>query len=398
MKKFINKKLMTAIVGFILLGIASTVLAASTPVPPNGTRLESTFRVGNVTSNANYAPSVGAQIDDVVRYEIWYHNTEVETSGKNANNVNIKVTLPTSTSRNHTATAVVGGSNTNVITNTALVTTSVDTYLEYIPGTAYRRHNTGTNANPIWVTERISDNVVSASGYTFSTMNPCWNFQETITVQARVRANALTINKQVKIEGGSTWLTSVDAQPGQTVAYLITFTNVGNTTLRDVLIRDNMPPRMEYIPGSARLFNTTHPNGVVISDLLIQGGVNVGDYSPGANAQVRFQARVPQAVDRCVNDYFFNNVGVVRPAGMGEFYNTARVVVDYPCSVTPPPTPPTPPTPTPITPTAITGKGSLPTSGPAEAVAGTLGTISLAGAAGYYRKAKLALKNSFKKF
>lgn len=391
MKKKTNFKVIVTYIIATILGLSTSVIAASTAVPPGGTHLDSTFRVGNVTQNVSYTSTVNAKTDDVVRYEIWYHNTELADSGKTADNLNIRVSLPTAKTTSHVATAVVGGTNTNVITNSATVNTVLATNLEYIPGTAYRRHNTGTNENPVWTTERISDSVMTASGYNIDVMNPCWNFQETITVQARVRASVISINKQVKIEGTDGWKTSVDAAPGATVAYLITIKNEGNTTLSNVMVRDNMPPRMDYNEGSARLTNSNFPNGIALSDLLIQGGVNVGNYAPGGVGYIRFTAVVPSAVDRCMNDYEFNNVGVVKLDGSVEVYNTAKVVVDYPCTI-PPVTPPVTP------PVVVTGKGNpLPSSGPVEAAAGAAGLTATGGAAYAWLRSKKALLSALKK-
>lgn len=376
-----------------IMGISTSAFAATTPVPAGGTKVDSTFKVGNVTQNVNYTGTVNAKTDDVVRYEIWYHNTELANSGKTANNLNIKVSLPTAKTTSHVATAVVGGTNTNVATNNATVNTAIATTLEYIPGTAYRRHNTGTDASPVWVTERISDSVMTASGYTINRMNPCWNFQETITVQARVRASVVSINKQVKIEGtNNAWQAAIDAAPGQTVAYLITIKNEGNTSLTNVMVRDAMPPRMDFVEGSAVLRNSNFPNGTALSDLLIQGGVNVGNYAPGGVGYVRFTAVVPAAVDRCMDNYRFNNAGIVRPEGMGDFSNYAEVIVDYPC-VVPPVTPPVTP------PVVITGKGNepLPTSGPAEAAAGAAGVTAIGGVSYAWLRSKKALLSALTK-
>jgi len=374
-----------------IMGLSTSMYAATTAVPAGGSKIDSTFKVGNVTQNINYTGTVNAKIDDVVRYEIWYHNTELADSGKNATNLKVKVTLPTAKATGHVATAVVGGSNTNVTTNTTNVNTAVATTLDYIPGTAYRRHNIGTNAAPNWVTEKISDSVMT-SGYTISTMKPCWNFQETITVQARVKAPVVSINKQVKIEGtNNAWAAAVDAQPGQTVAYLITVKNEGNTSLTNVMVRDALPPRMDFVEGSVKQTDSNFPNGISASDLLVQGGINTGNYAPGSVAYIRFTAVVPATVDRCMDNYEFNNAGMVKPEGMGEFSNYAKVIVDYPC-VVPPVTPPVTP------PTVITTTTTpLPTSGPAEAAAGAAGVTAIGGAGYAWLRSKKALLSALTK-
>ncbi len=396
MKKILKSKVLLAYVMAALLGVSTTAIASTTGVPAGGSKVDSTFKVGNVTQNVNYTSAVNAKIDDVVRYEIWYHNTELADSGKNATNLNVKVSLPSANATSHVATAVVGGTNTNVTTNTTSVVTAAATTLDYIPGTAYRRYNTGTNAAPVWKTEKISDSVMTASGYTINSMKPCWNFQETITVQARVRGSVVSINKQVKIDGGNTWFSSIDAKPGDVVAYLITIKNEGNTNLTNVMVRDSLPPRMDYIEGSAKQTDSNFPNGHILSDLLIAGGVNTGNYAPGSVSYVRFTARVPENINnQCYVDFNFKNVAIVKPEGMVEFNNSATVIVDYPCTpVVPPVTPPvTPPT----TVVVETGKGSTPVSGPAEAAAGAVGLAGTSGAAYAWLRSKKALLSAITK-
>ena len=45
------------------------------------------------------------------------------------------------------------------------------------------------------------------------------------------------------------------------------------------------------VDGSTRIYNTRHPQGVTLSDNIITDmGVNIGDYAPGANAWIYFDA------------------------------------------------------------------------------------------------------------
>jgi uncharacterized repeat protein (TIGR01451 family) len=42
------------------------------------------------------------------------------------------------------------------------------------------------------------------------------------------------------------------AQPGEMVAFTIRFDNIGNQTIRNVAILDNLSSRMEYLPATAQ--------------------------------------------------------------------------------------------------------------------------------------------------
>jgi uncharacterized repeat protein (TIGR01451 family) len=303
------------------LALAASTSAVSGPVPPGGVRIDSTLGVLNRTQNqSRYINSVNARVDDVINVQVWYHNTEEANSGKVAENVNVRVALPGTRQTAHRITSTVQGTNTNYDTETATVGTSIPTNIQFIPGSAIRRYNAGSNASPRWVTQAIPDSIVNG-GYTLSRVQPCWNFQETITLQVRVMSPAISIVKQVKVEGASTWVTNTQVQGGDTLAYLITVKNEGNTQLSNVIVRDSLPPRMQYVPGSAILYNANHRNGISISDSLINGGVNTGNYTPGSDVKIRFQARVPSDAASCSLTY--TNVAVTRADSVGEFYNTA---------------------------------------------------------------------------
>jgi uncharacterized repeat protein (TIGR01451 family) len=134
-------------------------------------------------------------------------------------------------------------------------------------------------------------------------------------------APVVSIVKQVKVEGASTWVTNTQAQTGDTLAYLITVKNEGNTQLNNVIVRDSLPPGLQYVAGSARLYNSNHPSGMVISDNLINGGVNTGNYTPGADVKIRFQAIIPADQSTC--NLTYTNVAATRADSLGEYYNTA---------------------------------------------------------------------------
>ncbi len=311
----------------IMFGITTAAFAGST-VP-----MESSLAVANATDgDTTYSDSVNADAGDIVKVELWYHNQEPASTGDIAKNVNIKINIPSTSTSDHAITSSVKGSNTTQTNSSAHVYTSVNATLEYIPGTAYRRYNTGTNSNPNWVTVKISDSVVSSSGYTISEMKPCWNYQETITVQARVakaQIPVLSVVKQVKVEGASTWSTDISANPGDTLAYIITVKNEGTVKLNNVIVRDSLPTRLDYVEGSAKLYNVFSPNGVSVSDSVIKGGINIGNFDPGAISYVRFNAVVPTSLDEG-GAWKFINVGIGKSDSTNEIYNTARVIVDYP--------------------------------------------------------------------
>jgi hypothetical protein len=117
---------------------------------------------------------------------------------------------------------------------------------------------------------------------------------------------------------------------------MITYQNTGNTVENQVVIRDNLPPKMTLVPGTTYLFDVSHPSGYLFPDNNVtQGGENIGNFGAGANAYVTFQVKVPTADQLVCGLTQFTNVGVVHPQGMNEFENSAIVNVTKQCATTP---------------------------------------------------------------
>ena len=371
------KRLMLAV---SMLGVMALPFSAASAATVS---IESSTNVGNQTAgDTQYQKTVTAKVNDVVKVQVWYHNREEADSGLIANNLKVAVNIPTS---GGTISGTASSDNSNTVTTTATVNLPAGSHLEYIPGSAYWRHNIGDNANVNYVTQKISDSVVNGGGLVLENLKPCFNFEATVTVEARVVASEVSITKQVRKLGDTTWQTDINANPGDKIEYLITFKNEGNTVLNHVIVGDNMPPNVTYINGTTMLKNGDNPNGLAITnDNVTKGGIDVGSYNPGATGYVWFQAQIGTDLPAGCNS--LQNVGLVRPQGMNEIFNTAIVKV---CVNTP--TPPTPVTPqTPTTPT-------LPQTGMEGAATGMVGTGALGYAVQSWRRSKRSLASALRK-
>ena len=89
------------------------------------------------------------------------------------------------------------------------------------------------------------------------------------------------------------WHTSVEAQVGDVVEFQFTYVNTGEEQ-QTAIFRDVLPENLAYVPGSTVVYNSLHPDGLNLDDglLLSDAGVNLGNYTAGANAYVRFSAQV----------------------------------------------------------------------------------------------------------
>jgi uncharacterized repeat protein (TIGR01451 family) len=331
------KRFGSAAIVALAIALPAIGLAADT------VQIEGALGVANVTAgDTTYKSAVNATYDQVVKYEVYYHNRELPDSGKIAQNLNVKISLPTAAGKTQNATATIKADNSNTITDSATVNLDrADASLQYIPGSAVWKHNIGTNAAVNYQETKISDAVVtSGQGLTLENEKPCYNFSATVTVLARVMVPGVSIVKQVEKKGETNkWATSNTANPGDTLKYLITYKNTGNSIQNQVVLRDNLPPKMTLVPGTTSLADASHPSGVAVADTVTQGGINAGNFGAGANAFVTFEVTVPAADQLACGVTEFRNVGVVRPQDMNEYYNTAITTVNKVCAPVTPQTP-----------------------------------------------------------
>lgn len=353
-------------------------------------KLESHLNVANVTAgDTQYVKSVNAKVDEVVKVELYYHNTELPDSGKVAQNVHAKIVLPTAPGLVQTISSSVNADNSNTVNDTATVNLSLaNANLAYIPGSATWTHNVGTNTAVKYQTDKVGDGIVNG-GLNLGNEQPCYNFESYVTVQVRVMAPVVGIVKTVKVLGSTQLFTAADtAKPGDTLDYALVIKNYGNTTLKNVVVGDNLPPYLTYVPGSTVLVDSnTGTAGKVLVDGITTGGVYVDDMAVGASETIYLHAVLAKTIP--AGNHLLQNVGIVKAAGVTEVYNVATTTVNV--AVTPPVTPPvvTPPVTPPTT-------SKLPDTG-AGALAGTAGLGSLAYAGRSYLRSKKSLLGALRK-
>ena len=74
--------------------------------------------------------------------------------------------------------------------------------------------------------------------------------------------------------------------------FLISYKNTGTTIQNDVVIKDLLPPSVEYTPGTTFVANANNPDGILVSDNIVSEGINIGSYSPDAAAYIKFSATI----------------------------------------------------------------------------------------------------------
>lgn len=84
------------------------------------------------------------------------------------------------------------------------------------------------------------------------------------------------------------WQREINTSPSVGLQFVADYNNVGSVQQDNVTFRFELPPELVYQPGTTRLGNFFHPDGIQTNDII--NGLNVGSYAPGANAWILFSA------------------------------------------------------------------------------------------------------------
>ncbi|OGN27521.1 MAG: hypothetical protein A3A33_04850 [Candidatus Yanofskybacteria bacterium RIFCSPLOWO2_01_FULL_49_25] len=81
----------------------------------------------------------------------------------------------------------------------------------------------------------------------------------------------------------------IQANPGDTVEFVIVLTNTGDVSVYNVRMTDSLPSQLSYIPGTTTLDDAASADGIVTT------GLTLGTFAAGQARTIRFQARVADA-------------------------------------------------------------------------------------------------------
>lgn len=136
----------------------------------------------------------------------------------------------------------------------------------------------------------------------------------------------LTIEVRMKDEAEIKWRDKVYVAPGECVRFRIGIRNMSSEMFRNLTLRDILPTGLSYINGSTRIYNAKHSQGVTFSDNIItDNGINIGDYLPGANAWIYFDATTPETASS--KNIIYRNI-IQACGGYGSNEKSADVIVD----------------------------------------------------------------------
>ncbi|MDZ7786511.1 MAG: PKD domain-containing protein [Candidatus Saccharibacteria bacterium] len=308
---------------------------------------ERTFFDAKDASNTNsggFVDRQNVQNGQELLLRVYVHNNAASSlNGENfdgkgvAKNTQVRVHLPSATDNALRANAYISADNATpkVVSDTVDFASEGKFNLEYVPGsaTAY------TNAVPSGM--KLSDNIVtsgakighkSANGV----FPGCFEYTAIVTIKVKVKQPRYTVDKQVTTPGSTDWRETLEANPGDTVSWLVTFKNEGATELKNVKVVDEVPEGLTVVPGTVKLVNGNYPDGYVYPDSAIQANgrqvnVDIGNYKPGVLGYVTFRTKIADKQDLECGRNEIVNKAFATPADHGAIWDTAETRVNKEC-------------------------------------------------------------------
>jgi uncharacterized repeat protein (TIGR01451 family)/LPXTG-motif cell wall-anchored protein len=262
-------------------------------------------------SNETYSDDISLQANKEYVMYVYYHNNASTTLNDAAHGyagiakgAYVKAEVPgvvTKGSNGTKAVGYVGAANANPAqvwddVNFKNATTG-DLSLNYVPGST-TIHNFGkTNG------QTLSDSIVTTGATIgYDALNGevpgCNEFSGFVTFRFKTTQSSFSIDKQVRVAGQTEYKDSVTSKPGDTLEYRIEYKNTGTIQQNNVVVKDTLPKNVTYVAGSTTLKNAANPAGKAVSDNLTNGtGINIGNYTAGSNAYVKFSAKVAAEKD-----------------------------------------------------------------------------------------------------
>ena len=258
--------------------------------------------IREVGSNAKWTNNMKVQNGKEYYVRMYVHNNAASNLNLVAENVVAKLNVPTTTAKNVTVQGQISASNAkpNTVWDEATFSSDNDFNLAYVAGSAlFENNGMGTTKLP----DSIVNNTGARLGYDKldGKIPGCFQYAGYVTVKVKAQVSQpqektnIDLAKTVrnKTNGEKSWVETANAKSGDTVQFQIHAKNTGSAGIQNLVIRDILPKGLNYVAGSTKLYNTSNPKGLKVSDNVIQNsGINIGSYQPNGDAYVRFDATV----------------------------------------------------------------------------------------------------------
>lgn len=296
-------------------------------------------RIGEVPSDGSqvqYGDEVTLEMGKTYEVYIYYHNNaDAHEVGKTAigiaDGAAVKSSFPATlkSGERGTVTGTVFASDTQplAVWDGAYMTATQDLYLRYVPGTAIIHNGGALNGQNIGPDHLFGDGALL--GYNkFSGILPgCNEYAGYVTYRIFADAPDFTIKKSVVGD-------SLTVKAGDEVTFKIRYENIGTMDQLNVVMQDILPSGLEYIAGSATLYNNNFTEGKAVNDdLVTDHGMSIGDYAGGSGwAELTYKALVSDSV-KCGDQ--LTNAATISTTDGNKHDSVTLTVTDDNCDLVP---------------------------------------------------------------
>lgn len=265
-------------------------------------------RIREVKDGEKFGDEVIVEPGKTYEVYIYYHNNaDAHDVGKTAigiaDGAAMKSSFPATIKAGEkaTVTGTIFASDTDPLSvwDGAYLTATQDLYLRYVPGTAIIHNGGELNGQSIGPDYLFGDGALL--GYNkFSGLLPgCNEYAGYVTYQIFADAPGFSISKSVV---GDNYI----VKAGDVATFKVRYENTGTMDQTNVVIRDILPEGLEYVAGSAILYNNNFPDGKPVNDdVVTENGMNIGDYAGSSGwAEVVYNVIVKDSVncgDKLIN-------------------------------------------------------------------------------------------------
>lgn len=341
---------------------------------------------------------------------IYFHNNasaslNTESGNGYAQNTRVASSFPTKLKKGESGIikGSVSATNANPVAvwDTAFFKADQTVYLSYIDNTAILHSSAECNTTDGTVLSKdalfASDEQVGSSA-DVGAMIACYNSDSLWGVipgcneyagyvSYRVRADQpqFWLEKTVSQDDADEFVEFLEASPGDTLDFKIYYKNTGTSNQIGVVAHDELPSGMSLVTGSVQV---TTPAGTATlteaqeAELFSSdetGSLNIGDFEPGQEAIITYEAKVDSANKfDCGESKLYNDATVQTANGSED--DKVQVIVNKACEKNCKTNP------------EMEGCQELPNTGPLEIVMAAIIIAGIAGGGYYFYRTKKTLK------
>ena len=346
-------------------------------------------RIREVKDGEKFGDEVTLEAGKTYEVYIYYHNNaDAHDVGKTAigiaDGAAMKSSFPATVKADEraTVTGTIFASDTDPLEvwDGAYMNPSQDLYLRYVPGTAIIHNGGSLNGQSIGPDYLFGDGALL--GYNkFSGLLPgCNEYAGYVTYQIFADAPGFSVSKSVVGD-------NYKVKSGDVITFKVRYDNTGTMDQNNVVIRDTLPESLEYVAGTAKLYNNNFTDGKSVNDdIITENGMNIGDYAGGSGwAEVTYDVVVKDGV-KC-GDELTNAVTVSTNDGNKD--TSVKLTIDGDCTV--PDNPSTTEQNCKTNP-EMAGCQELPNTGPVEIILAIVIVLGIGGGGYYLYRTQRTLK------